>query len=585
MIRKALVLSGLVFLTAFPAVRAAEESPLAQVPDSAPVVLHVRGVEQTKKNVLALLREALPGDEGRRTVGQVRDAIDDVLQGRAFEGRKLDGVAPGGPVFLMLTEFPADLRDPTPVALVVRVSDYAAFRDGLLTEEERKDLEKRPGYETTLVKDRQVFFIDRRDYAVVTLSRDAAKQFAGKLNGLDRKLPAEAAAKLLGSDLSVYVDLPAVMKEYGEQIVAFRQTLEQGFEDQMKAQGMDADTAKAYREVMKVLYSGMVQFLRDSDALLLTADARPEGVSLHVEVRIRPDTKTSLFLRMEEPTALEELEALPGGQRGYSINRPLSGDVAGPLMRALSKLGPGGPAEAFREALQPEEGAAPTLQIGFSGDLAGEEGIEVSECDDPSKLVKENLKGFQVMDAGTPGEAVLKEKPEITEGERTYRGFHFDRVRLVYDLNATAKMFHVDVGAVRKRFGGDETLEWLGEDGKRFVQVKARRWSDAQRYLDAYLDKGDDALGGREAYRGARKHLPEKASMLGLQETSLYSQLVLDTISQATGGPALTAPRPAPGKEVYAGAAMVVRKDQVAVDLWLPSKIAADVFETVNANP
>ena len=428
--------------------------------------------------------------------------------------------------------------------------------------------------------------MDRKDYAVATLSRDAAKTFAAdRFGGLDRKLPAEAAERLLASDLSVYVDMPAVMKEYGERVVAFRQTIEQEMEEKLKAQGMDADTAKAFRELMKVLYSGLIQFLRDADALVLTADARPEGVALHVEVRVRPDTKSALFLRAEEPAPLKELEALPGGEKSYSITRPLSGDVAGPLMRALAKMGQGGSADWMREALKQQGTAAPTLQIAFYGDVAGEEGIEVSESQDTAPLVKDNVKSYQLMDAGMPGEAVLKEKPDITEAERTYRGFTFTRVRLVYDLNATAKLYDVDIRAVRRRFGGDEALIWLGADDKRFVQLKARRWSDAQRYLDSYLDKSDDLLGGHESYRVARKRLPAKANMMYLGDTTLFSQLAVDSFLLAAGGAPRTVPQPASGKEVYAGFATVVRKDLVAADAWLPSKIAADVFEALSGKP
>ena len=145
MTRNAILLSGLATLLAA-AAAVAEDSPLAQVPDTAPVVVQLHGVERVRTNVLALLREALPGPAGRQAVAQAKDAIDD-LQGGQSDGRRLAALAPDGPVFLMMTEFPADLRDASGLALVARVSDYTAFRDGLLTADERKGLEKRQGYE------------------------------------------------------------------------------------------------------------------------------------------------------------------------------------------------------------------------------------------------------------------------------------------------------------------------------------------------------------------------------------------------------------------------------------------------------
>jgi hypothetical protein len=58
-----------------------------------------------------------------------------------LKGRKLQGLAPAGPDFVVVTALPeSSEKAPPMIAYLARVSNYAEFRDGLLKPKERKAL-------------------------------------------------------------------------------------------------------------------------------------------------------------------------------------------------------------------------------------------------------------------------------------------------------------------------------------------------------------------------------------------------------------------------------------------------------------
>src|SRR5262249_6594014 len=150
------------------------------------------------------------------------------LNGKLFPGRSLKGVHKDGPIFLALADLPEDPNDlPAAVVLIVRVTDYEAFRDGLLTKDEREDLVKREGYQKATIDDKPVFFLEKKGYAIVAQRRNLAEQFLKARPGLDRKLDKDTAQELLDADLSVYVDPVAIGKQYGEALAKFREAMEE----------------------------------------------------------------------------------------------------------------------------------------------------------------------------------------------------------------------------------------------------------------------------------------------------------------------------------------------------------------------
>src|SRR5262249_48212464 len=158
--------------------------------------------------------------------------------------------------------------------VIARVAKYADFRDGLLTEDEKKELKRNAdGSERTELKGQEVFFLDHAGWAIVTPHKDTAAQLSKSKNpGLDAKLSKELAQRFLDADVSVYVNLATVNKQYGDHI---REAKDQffGLMDQFGGQ------EKATMDMVKKIYGGIFQVVEDGRAFVLALDFRPEGLN------------------------------------------------------------------------------------------------------------------------------------------------------------------------------------------------------------------------------------------------------------------------------------------------------------------
>src|SRR5262249_1091614 len=145
------------------------------------------------------------------------------------EGRKLDGLAKDGPIFVVFTEMPHPGTEPK-VAVIAAVTNYEDFRNGILKEDERKKLKKDGAIEsTTLDNGESIFLIDRKGFVVATPSKDVADALAKNPAGLAGKVSETVATKFLASDIGLFVNLDPINKEYAEQIKQMREKAEEGF--------------------------------------------------------------------------------------------------------------------------------------------------------------------------------------------------------------------------------------------------------------------------------------------------------------------------------------------------------------------
>ena len=135
-------------------------SGLEQVPDTAPVVLHLRGIQGTRDRLVTMMKNALPD-----VLAKFQKEMDDFLQ-NGYNGHKYRGLVNDGPIFFALTELPKagqPLNGPPPFAFILAVSDYKEFHDNLLTEEERKSIKnKGEGIEEATFERETVYLLDRK---------------------------------------------------------------------------------------------------------------------------------------------------------------------------------------------------------------------------------------------------------------------------------------------------------------------------------------------------------------------------------------------------------------------------------------
>ena len=176
----------LVLAASAPAARTApvpaETSPLAQVPATAPVVIHINGLETVRDHVVAFLKNAVPdqADVRAKAVGRVpQERLPGPQAQGPGQGRAdLRGVHRDCPRQARATNAPNAL------ALIAAVTDYAEFRDNILSDDEKKNLKTGDGFESTASDmGGDVFFVDRKDYVVVTPSKDVAEAFGQGAGG------------------------------------------------------------------------------------------------------------------------------------------------------------------------------------------------------------------------------------------------------------------------------------------------------------------------------------------------------------------------------------------------------------------
>jgi hypothetical protein len=577
------VLPALVF--AVPA--AAEESPLAQVPARAPVVIHLRGPERAKDRLLTLAKNALPDEAGRLAKTKLEEALKDALDGREWKG-----LPPDGPMFLVFLQVPTPEQDRPPAALILRVTRYADFRDGILKGDERKALKRdRAGYEVATVNGKEVYFVGHKHYAVVTLHKDVAVQFTRRQPGLDGKLDKEAAGRFLEADLSVYLDVPAINKEYAEQIKEGRKFLEQAL--RQATQFHEGD--KSAEGMVKGMSGLFLRAVEDSRAALLYVYFRPDGLALHAQTRIGAGTRTGLFLKSFRPSALGDLLAkMPAGHLAYSAMQvePALLQVFPAWLYGLS-AGPGdGQDKVVREALRRLTEAKPRAKLD-SAQLPLQ-GMQVWDYEDPAKAVAARLQLLRALKAGDTFEGVvLKEKPEVKAQDLAYRGLELHYLGTAWDIpkmiaaqtgRGTPEAFEKEAGKrlaeLMKKFLGEGRKTWFGTDGKVFVQVVAKDWDSARRQFDQYLD-GKDSVGRQFAFRETRSHLPAETTVLMLVDASYHARVMAEFMRAAGDLPAaFPAPPAATGEAGYLGVAVTLQPDRGSLDVWLPAAAAREFYKT-----
>lgn len=581
---------GIVFpaLVALALPASAEESPLAPVPARAPFVVHLRGALGTEARLLALVQKALPAETARLVKTKFEQALKEALDGRA-----LKGLPPDGPIFLAFLKFPTFRDDLSQLALIVRVTKYADFRDGLLKAAERTALVKGAGYEKATIGGQAVYFVDRGRYAVIAFHEDTAGQFTKRQPGLDGKLDADAARRFLAADLSAYVDMPAFVAEYGAEIRAARATLDQALQQAMQVRERDLAGA----EMVKKMSSLFFQATEDSRAVLLLADFRPAGLALHASTQIGADTTTGQFLKGFRPSPLGRLGQLPAGAMTYAALQ-----VEPALLKLfpawLYGLSPGPDSHAnpaVREALRRLTAAGPRAR--FASARLPLYGTQIWDYQDPAGAVAAHLQLLQALKAGdTFGGTLLREKPDVKARAQTYRGLTLHYVGMTWDIDGMVaaqtpkeggeeytKAVAKPMAATLKKLVGEGSKSWFGTDGKVFVQVTAGDWDGARRQLDQYLD-GKAAVGRQPAFADTRRRLPAETSVVNVVEASSYVQFLADFLQAAADRPAPSAARAAKGKPAYFGMAITLRPGRGSLDLWLPAAVVGELVRVVEVS-
>lgn len=552
------------------------ESPLAVVPASSPIVIQIHGLDRTKDRLIATLTAAMP-DLGQ-LVGLTLNAGLQNLP----DGRKLAGLAKDGPIFVSFAHFPtADGIEGAGIAIAVRVADFNAFRDGLLSKEEKDSLKKEGDFEKFTTHDRTHFIFKVQDFAVITPDKDVATAYAKKGSGLDSKMDQQLAVKFLAADAAAYVDLQAVAKEYGDQIKAFREQIEQVFDSGAFGPGMDKNTV----EMAKKMFAALGQFLEDARSLVIAVESRPESFHFGLFANVAADSKTNSRLRTFKTAALEELATMPAGYMSYSASA-----VSGEILRALPAIfgfASGGDDEgkATRAALEKLVAAGPQTQLQASTVPAS--GIQVWTYEDPAKALAAHLELFQALASGaTLNSAQLKGKPEVKTDAASHRGFKFHSVKIQFDLdkmveNVPVPQMQEGMKAYFKKLVGEQLNIWFGTDGKKNVVLSAKDWEAARKSLDEYLD-GKSTLANDKEFQAAREQFPRETSLIAVTDAGRFFPFMVDAImtmmKDFPGAPQMPDIKmPPPGKPAYLGFSIRLEAERISAEMNISASAVKEI--------
>lgn len=564
----------------------ADRTGLSQVPASAPLVIHVRGIEGLRDRIVAFLETALPD-----MAPKVKSKIDDILKD-GFDGRKLAGVAKDGPIFVVFTEMPKPGVDKPKIAVVVAVTKFSDFRDGLLKEDERKALTTNAaGVAKTMIDGREaVYFVDKKGYAVVSPDEEVAASFAKKekAGGLDAKISKTLGTKLLASDLGVYLSMDSLNKEYGDQIKAAKDGLKALID---QAAGTVGKAQKHNLEIAKKLVDPVFQGVEDSQGVLFSAEVRPNGVAIHGQTELRDGSVTSRALADFKPSSFRDLDRLPPGQMFYS-----GLDMNAKMLEALGSAIFGGAGEDDKQAKAIATGLKDLARAepGARVDAASvpPRGLQIWQFQDPKKAVAAQLKMVKAIEkGGTYQTGVVIDKPDVKEDAEKYGDFTFNSVTVRWDIEKMAEQAtggqelpeEVKKGITEsmKSLLGDKTNVWVGTDGKVVVQVTAKDWAAAEELLDRYFKDGK-GVGTVAAFREVRKELPAGTTMLAIVDAVQYLGIIADFAKPLVGGFIPLPPGfPAkPEKETpsYVGVAVSLGAERGSFDLVISASAVRESY-------
>ncbi len=570
-------------LVAAPAARGG----LDQVPASAPIVIHIRGAEGTKDRIITLVKNALP-ELAPQVEGQLQ-----ALWKNGIEGRKLRGLAKDGPIFVAFTEMPKPGVNPPPMAIIAAVTNYTEFRDGFLKEEERKGVkEVAKGIEMAAeVGGRDnIYFVNKKDYVVLTPTEEIAKAFTKKQAGLDGRLSKELAGKLMGSDVGVYLAMDAFNKDYADQIKQAKEAIDGVL--QQAAQNVGKSQQASIELVRKAL-GPIFQAVQDSQGILVTLEFRPTGLALHAQTEIKAGSETAKALDGAKPNAFAGLGRMPAGQLYYSgfQTGPALYKVLGPFMFGAMAADDPEAAKKVQAATDELMKAGPSSRLdGFNVPPSG---IQVSHYQDPAKAVDATLKLLQAMSSGgTLQSGVLKEKPVIKKNAQKYKDLQLNSVHIVWDLEKMAEASGGGAGLPEearkqlaegmKKLMGPEMNFWFGSDGKEYVQVVAKDWPAAEKLLDGYYNR-KNTVGDVAAFRAVRKDLPAEATFVVLFDVVQYAAAVLDFVKPLIGGAMPLPPNfpaaPDKAKPTYMGVAATAVPQRASFDLFLSAPAVHEFYK------
>ncbi len=549
-------------------------------PAKAPLVVAVNGWQKSTDRLIKMT-ESLPKAEAEKVRGALELGID-----KGFEGRKTESVPGDRRIYTVVHDFSKLGDEESAFAILLPVTSYAEFKRGFLTAGERGTVAKAgKGVESVQAsfagEEKKLYMADLKDYVAVSPSEEVAASYAGPYTrAQSATMGPDLSRTFLAADAAVYLNMEVVNDLYGEQIRQVKGLIDFGLQ-QAEMQGALPGLDKKQVELVKTMFTGILQGVEDAQGLLLAMEFRPEGLNFGVRTRFTADSPTAGALATEAPSPLADIAKLPRGMGVYGgsrFSKKVSDTFRGFTQQFSAPDGEEGTDARITKLLDQLSSA------GAGADVTATKGSDATINVTQYKAAKQAAAALVGVHQAVPAGGkimgiVTKEKTRVADAAQSHRGFTFSEVKVAFDFEATIAALPDNVRestlANMRRMAKERMTLWIGSDGKAVATLTAPDWGAASKLLDEYLD-GSDGVGGEAGFKTVRSNLPADANAVYLAETSQTITMLVEQVKATMAGipgggaPPLGKLGTVRGEPTYAGFALTLKPQSAAVDVFVP---------------
>ncbi len=550
-------------------------------PAKAPLVVAVNGWQKSTER-LTKMTEALPKAEAEKVKGALELGLD-----KAFEGRKTDAVPGDKRVYAVIHDF-AKLGDEEPAfAVLLPVTSYAEFKRSFLTAAERGTVAKAgKGVESVEAAfggaEKKLYLADLKDYVVVSPSEEVAASYTGQYTRAQSgTMGADLSTAFLAADAAIFLNMDVINDLYGEQIRQVKGLIDFGLQ-QAEMGGMLPGLDRKQIELVKTMFTGMLQGVEDSQGVLLAVEFRPEGLQFGARMRFASETPTAIALAAEAPSPLAEIGKMPSGLAFYGgtkFGKRINDTFRGFTQQFAAPDGEDATNAKIAKLLDQVAAAGPGAEV--SGGTGADASLTVTQYKAAGKAAAALVGTYAAVPKGGKVMGIVtKDKARVTEGAQEHRGFAFAEIKLSFDFAATVEALPENVRestlANMKRMSKEKMTYWIGSNGKAVAALTAADWATGSKMLDEFLD-GKSGVAEEPGFKAARSNLPADASAIYLAETSQSLTMLMEQAKAAMagvpgGGVPIGKLRPVQGESTYVGFALTLKPQTAGFDVFVPGK-------------
>lgn len=530
---------------------------LKAIPADVAVVARVKALETVRDDILKML-DAMSSN----AVALARPQLEQGLAMMEAQSGKHSVQHP----FYVLLSLPKD--GPIPGwAVLVESENYEAVVKSVSKKDDFKSAPK-DGLDTFDGSDGQTWYAAKgKGFVAFGPDQTILKAVANPKATLDEKIAGDVKKEFLAGDLGVYVNVAALQGQYGDQIDQAKQTF-LGLLDNAGGQ-MDAKTVG----MMKTLYAGMFDSVKDGDALAFSVDFTPSAFSLSGSATVKADSKAAKGLATAKSGPAEGFGKLPADGFMYSYMNP-----SPESFKAIAKLGTAYVSGGGKSTAEMEKGQAMLAEAGGlevyqamasgSGGMTGMAALAYSTPKDPAKAVEATT----MTNTALKGAEGMFKDVVVTPKVATYKGFVLNELKATYDLEKmTPPNAPGGPDAIRKLMGGDTMTVWYGTDGKSMLSVSGKDLDEAKAKIDAFLT-GDNSLSKIPPYDSLRRMLPANISGAILVNAQGLVKVVSETAG-AMSGKALSIPADMPKETALFGGSFTASTKGYQFTFVVPSNV------------